>query len=157
MNILLTSVGRRVKVVQYFKKEFNWNGGKVIAADCDKDAPALCFADQGIKIPPIKNDNYLSSIISVCRDYDIDAIVSLIDPELEILAKNKSHFDEIEVKLLLSSLNMIQNSFDKQKTYYYLNELEIPAVPTFSEINDIEWYLEKEDYQYPLIVKPKNG
>jgi len=50
MNILITSDGRRVKVVQYFKKAFQ-NVGKVIAADCDYKASALYFADELELIP----------------------------------------------------------------------------------------------------------
>ncbi|NLM44696.1 MAG: carbamoyl phosphate synthase, partial [Clostridiales bacterium] len=44
MNILITSVGRRTRLLEYFKKELN-GLGKLIAADCDILAPALYTAD----------------------------------------------------------------------------------------------------------------
>src|SRR5690625_7403065 len=89
MNILVTSAGRRVKVVQYLKDTLNIKNGKVIATDCDLNAPALYFADEYELIPRIDDENYLSSILALCEKHRIDGIISLIDPELEILAMNK--------------------------------------------------------------------
>ena len=157
MNVLITSAGRRVKVIQYFRQTLNEIGGKVIATDCDKNAPAIYFADENEITPRINDEGYLSSIITVCKKYNVDAVVSLIDPELEILAKNKKQFDMIGVKLILSPLNMIQYSFDKQETYNYLSKLGIPCVPTFSKISDIDLYLDKKEYSFPLVVKPRKG
>src|SRR5699024_3478595 len=125
--------------------------------DCDLNAPALYFADDKEIIPRIDDVEYLPSIISICEKYNIDALVSLIDPELEILAKNKEKLEMIGVKLVLSPLDMIQNSFDKQETYNYLTKLDIPCVPTFNEINDIVSLLKNGSYSFPLVIKPRKG
>src|SRR5699024_2480275 len=146
MNILITSVGRRVKVVQYFKKAFQ-NVGNVIAADCDYKASALYFADELELIPRIDSVNYIEDLLKVCRKHNIKAIVSLLDPELDILSKNKDLFDENNIQLILSPREMIEVSFDKQKTYDEFSKLKIPAVQTF----------DNKKYTYPAIVKPSKG
>src|SRR5699024_2342292 len=157
MNMLVTSAGRRVKVVQYLKKAINDIGGNVIAVDCDINAPALYFADEYEIIPRIDDKEYLSSILAICEKRNIKGVISLIDPELEILAKHKSRFDEIGTSLILSELDMIQYSFDKQETYNYLTELGIAAVPTYSRLEEVEELLNKHELAFPLVIKPGKG
>lgn len=157
MNILICSAGRRTKIVQYFKKALQSGNGQVIATDCDKNAPALYYADGFELIPRIDSADYLNSILSLCEKYNITAIISLIDPELEVLAENKSKFDDIDVKLILSPLETIQYTFDKQATYDYLSKLAIPAVPTYSILDEVEVLLNNQEMTFPLVVKPGKG
>lgn len=156
MNILITSAGRRVKVVQYFKKAFK-DIGKVIAVDCDYKAPALHFADQFGLIPRIDNEDYIQEILNVCQKQNITAIVSLSDPELEILARHKKVFSGKGIQLILSPLDMIDMSFDKQKTYEYLSSLNLPVVPTFSDEEEFLQAIENYEFKFPAIVKPGKG
>src|SRR5699024_6134102 len=152
MNILVCSAGRRVKIVQYIKTAIQ--NRKVIAADCDSKASALFFADDYELIPRIEDDEYLPSILALCEKHNIDGVISLIDPELELLSKNKEMFDEIGVTLILSPLDVIQYSFDKQETYNYLSQIDVPAVPTYSDLETVESLLDNQGLDFPLIVKP---
>ncbi|GAA0343317.1 ATP-grasp domain-containing protein [Oceanobacillus oncorhynchi subsp. oncorhynchi] len=157
MNILISSAGRRVKVVQYFKENLNEVNGKVIAVDCDIKAPALYFADEKDIIPRVDNEYYLEKLLNICKKYKVDAILSLIDPELEILAANKKVFDELNIKLILSSLEMLAIGYDKQATYEYLFEKGIPCVPTFNKVEIVERKIEQRLLEFPFIVKPQRG
>ncbi|WP_164908579.1 ATP-grasp domain-containing protein [Halobacillus litoralis] len=157
MNVLVCSAGRRVKVVQYLRQNINKSGGKVITVDCNVNAPALYFGDEFDIIPQIDNEEYLASIIAVCKKYKIKGILSLIDPELEMLAKNKKIFDEIGVTLVLSPLDVIQYCYDKQETYNYLTTLGIPAIPTFSSLKTVTSLIERKELSFPLVVKPGKG
>lgn len=157
MNVLICSAGRRVKLIQYFKKTLSNNRGKVIAADCDLNAPALYFADGYDLIPPIDDNEYVSSVVALCEKHNINGVVSLIDPELEVLANDKEKFNEIGVTLVLSPLDMIQYCFDKQETYYYLSEIGISAVPTYSELEQVKVLQNKQELTFPLVVKPGKG
>lgn len=154
MNLLLTSVGRRVKIVEYFKESLMSISGKVIAVDCDRNAPALYYADEFAIVPRIDDPDYLNKLIDICDKYKIEAIISLIDPELSLLADNKDKFDKRNIELVLSPKNMIDMSFNKQFTHDYLIQNNIPTVPTVSNLND---YQTIGEFQYPLILKPKTG
>ncbi|WP_181346904.1 ATP-grasp domain-containing protein [Thalassobacillus sp. CUG 92003] len=156
MNILVTSAGRRVKLVQYIKRTIN-KVGNVTAVDCDYNAPALHFGDNWEIIPRVDSKDYLSSIISVCKKHNIKGIISLIDPELEILAKHREKFNQLGVELVLSPLGMIEYSFDKQETYNYLSEIGVPTIPTYSILREVESMLKNNEITYPLIVKPGKG
>lgn len=156
MNIMITSAGRRVKIIQYFKYTFQ-NKGKVIAADCDYKAPALYFSDEFELIPQIDSENYIEEVLKVCIKHDVKAIVSLLDPELEILIKNKNIFIQNDIQLILSPEKMIDMSFDKQKTYSELCKIKIPAVPTFDTKDKFLEAINNNKYKYPAIVKPNKG
>lgn len=157
MNILVTSAGRRVKVIQYFKQSLSKIKGNVIAIDCDINAPALYFADEFEIVPRIKENNYISILLNICKKHEIKGIVSLIDPELELLAENKNKFEEQGIELILSPLEMVKYCFDKQQTYDYLCELGIPGVPTFSDLDIVLALVNKGKLNYPLVIKPGKG
>ncbi|MFD1064409.1 ATP-grasp domain-containing protein [Oceanobacillus locisalsi] len=157
MNILVSSAGRRVKIVQYLKEHLDKINGKVIAVDCDEKAPALYFADEKDIVPRVDNEHYLEELMNICRKYKVDAILSLIDPELEMLAANRKFFDELDIKLILSSFEMLTIGYDKQATYNYLLEKGIPSVPTFSNVKSVEEKIDSNLLNFPFIVKPQKG
>lgn len=157
MNILVTSAGRRVKIIEYFKDVVEKEQGKVITTDCDTHAPAIYFSDDYEIVPRIDEPNYINIVLEICKKHDINAIISLIDPELELLASNKNLFDNHNIQLILSPKDMVDISFDKLKTYKYLNNKEVPSVPTYDNLDEVKDLLKSNKLSYPLVVKPAKG
>ena len=119
MNILITSAGSRNKLVQYFKKELK-NNGRVIATDMSNLAPALYDADKFYLVPRIDHEDYIDTLLTICKKEKIDCMFALIDPELSLIAKNKNKFLEIGVKPLISNYNAVELAFNKYEMYKYL-------------------------------------
>ncbi|MGJ7919524.1 ATP-grasp domain-containing protein [Neobacillus sp. LXY-4] len=157
MNILVCSVGRRAKLIQYFKEELSKIGGEVIAVDCDSSAPALYLADKSEIVPPITNPNYIKHIMQLCEKYKITAVLSLIDPELSLFAEHKEEFEKNNIKIIVSNREVVNICFDKYLTYKYLHEYDLPVVPTYKNINEIITDIERNWIKFPIIVKPRNG
>ena len=88
MNILLLSVGTRNKIIQYLKKEMG-NEGKIIATDMSELAPAIYEADTYYIVPRMTEEGYIEKIFDICIKEKIDGVLSLIDPELSLLAQNE--------------------------------------------------------------------
>ena len=88
MNLLILSCGTRDKVVQYFKKAFAGEG-KVICTDCSPYAPALYEADVHYIVPRITEPGYVEDIFDICRKENVTGVLSLIDPELSLIAKHE--------------------------------------------------------------------
>ena len=86
MNILILSAGTRNKVVQYFKKSLNGQG-KVIVTDMSSIAPAIYEADKFYIVPRMTAPGYIDVILDICKKESVDGVLSLIDPELSLLAK----------------------------------------------------------------------
>lgn len=124
MNILVLSVGTRNKIIQYLKKELQGKG-KVIATDMSRLAPALYEADAFYIVPKMTETGYIEQILEICEREDIKGILSLIDPELSLLAKNKKRFAEIGVLVIGSDYEVCECSLNKWKMYI-TDKLTIP-------------------------------
>jgi carbamoyl-phosphate synthase large subunit len=155
MNILLTSVGRRSYLVSYFKEAFA-EIGQVHAAN-STETYAMSIADKAVITPLIYDKAYIKFLLSYCVEQNIGAIISLFDIDLPILAKNKSRFSEIGVKVIVSDHNVTQICNDKWLTYLFLVENGFFTPKTFLSIAECKTEVEKEIIQFPLMIKPRWG
>lgn len=157
MNILICSAGRRVKLVEYFQKEIHQINGMVVAVDCDPTAPALYQADAFEIVPRFEHKEYISQIKYLCHKYQIKAVLSLIDPELTLLAGFKDEFAQDGIEVIVSDKKVVDICFDKFQTYQFLQEQAIPAVRTYVEVEKVINDINIGKLHFPLIVKPRNG
>ncbi|MFY0758460.1 ATP-grasp domain-containing protein [Metabacillus dongyingensis] len=153
-NILFTSSGRRVSLIKYFKNVFVHNNinGKIITADFKSNAPSAYFSDKHITVSKISSSEYLTQLLNICERESINLIIPLIDTELLLLAKNRSSFDEIGVKLLVSSYQLNEIASDKTKTYDFFIKKGIPTPKVYTKEE-----LERKAYKFPLLIKPLDG
>lgn len=156
MNILITSCGRRTQLIKYFKKEFN-GIGNVIVTDCDELAPALYFADKYYITERIEHCNYIENLLEICKKENISGILSLIDPELSLLAKNIDKFNKIGVKIIGSNYESTEICFDKYEFFKVLNEAGIKCAKTYIDLGEFEKDLKEGKIKLPVFVKPRNG
>lgn len=156
INILILSVGTRNKVVQYFKNEVADNG-LVIATDASKLAPALYEADKHYVVPRITEDDYLETILNICKENDVKAVLSLIDPELSLLAEYKQDFLNIGVLPIVSKYDSVELCFDKYEMYKFLSKHDIPTVNTYLDKEEFYKDVKQRKINYPVFVKPNRG
>lgn len=155
-NILILSVGTRNKIIQYFKQNFKYEG-KIVCTDMSKFAPALYEGDEFYITPHINERNYISEVLDICKKEKITAALSLVDPELKVLAENKHIFDQNNIKLLQSPLSVIETSFDKYEFYSTLTEIGFQSQRSYVSLNSILNDLESGDLEFPLFAKPNRG
>lgn len=155
MNFLILSCGTRNKVVQYFKRTFK--NGKIVATDCSEIAPALYEADKYYIVPRITTDGYINVILDICKKEHIDGMLSLIDPELNLLAKNHKLFDDACVKIIGSNFELCERSLDKFKMYKWLKEHGYNCAKSYMDRNAFYTDLAKGEIQFPVFVKPACG
>ncbi len=152
MKVLFTSVGRRVELVQAFKKAARKLDIDLIVygADISKSAPALFFCDCTVIIPKIKSEDYIPALLEICKNEKIDALIPTIDTDLMILAQNKEKFAGVGTCVVVSNAEQIALCRDKRLTadYFHSVGLESP-IPC----DDIKQY--KGDF--PAFIKPKDG
>lgn len=155
INILFSSAGRRVELINAFRnaKEELKIESNLIAVDMDELAPALKFADRSYIVPRILSDEFIPAIIEICKKENISLIVPTLDTELLVYAKNKDLIEkECNAKVMVSDERVIDIVRNKIKTYEFLkkNNFNVPKLVTENDIK-------LEDYKLPLFIKPLDG
>ena len=156
MNILILSCGTRNKIVQYFKKELG-NRGLVIATDCSELAPALYDADKYFVVPRMNEEGYIDEILSICKENNIKAVLSLIDPELSLLAEYKQDFLDIGTIPIISDYDVVEMCFDKYSMYKFFIQNGFKTVRSYIDKEEFYKDVEAEIINYPVFVKPVRG
>lgn len=156
MNILLTSVGRRSYLVNYFKKALNGEG-EVHVMNSSKISPAFLVADKATVSPLIYDKAYIPFLLDYCNENDIKAIISCFDIDLPILAKNKDKCSQIGTTVIVADPAFIEVCNDKWKTYQFLTENGFFAPKTFIDLSEAISALQNGELQFPVMIKPRWG
>ena len=156
MNILILSAGTRNKVVQYFKRTLAGQG-KVIATDMQAIAPAIYEADKYYIVPRITESGYIDLILDICKKEKINAVLTLIDPELSLLAANKDKFAEMGVTVIGSSYDLCEMALDKMQMYNWLKNHGYNCAKSYDDKNVFYRDLDARLISFPVFVKPIRG
>jgi carbamoyl-phosphate synthase large subunit len=156
INILITSVGRRTKLLEFFKNELH-GIGNLIATDCSNLAPALYKADKHYLVPKIDHPEYINHIKEICEKENIIAVLSLIDPELSLLSKHADELNELGVTSIVSSFKACEQWLDKYKAVDFFRNNGFKHAKTYNSITDFKAALEENVIQFPVFVKPQKG
>ena len=156
MNVLILSAGTRNKVVQYFKKAVG-RTGKVVATDMSELAPAVYDADVFYKVPRMTAPGYMDVIFDICRKEQIQAVLSLIDPELSLLAKHETDFAALGVTVVGSSYELCERALDKMDMYNWLVEHGYACAKSYIDKEAFYADVEAGKASYPAFVKPVRG
>lgn len=156
MNILFTCAGRRTYLLKYFKENLS-ESDIIVATDMQLSAPALQVADVKIQVPAVYDPEYVNITLRICEEQKIDALFSLNDLELPILAENKARFEAIGVKAVVSDPKVIDIAFDKYKTAQWVESLGLTAPKTYVRLEDCKKALEVGEIAFPLFMKPRWG
>lgn len=158
MNLLILSPGRRVEIVEYFKETFHAVGRKVFTLDMSPYAPALYSGDEFFRIDKDFNhlDRYINHILDICKEKNVGVILTLIDPELVLLSDYKERFEAQGIRLILSDLNFIKQTFDKFGFYNTYKDT-IKLVETVGSYEDAIRKINCGEWSYPLFAKLRDG
>ena len=156
MNILMCSVGRRGELLKNFRSSLSM-GSKIIATDLSPYAPALYFADKQYLVPRIDDPNYMDTILDICKKEHINAVTTFIDPEIEILAKNREKFTELGVEVLAPYEETAALCFNKYSMFKHLQSVGIPTVMTWGTLEEFDEARKEGKVDFPVFVKPRTG
>ena len=155
-NLLFCSVGRRGRLLRNVKETIG-KTGLLVGTDLQSTAPALQFSDRQYVVPRITDPGYIDTILQICRDNDIKAVTTLIDPEIEILAANSERFREIGVIPLCPAPKSAIYCFDKYELFKYLTEKGIRTPLTFHDWDEFLKALDEGRISFPVFMKPVCG
>ncbi len=155
-NLLCCNVGRRGRLMIDFK-QYLTGKGNLIATDNWSVAPALFLADKQYIVPKITSPNYIDLVVDICQKERIKAISTFIDPEIEVLARNRELFFNMGILPLCPSATSAHLCFDKYEMFKYLTTRGIRTVHTYRNLESFYNGFSNGDISFPVFVKPVSG
>lgn len=155
-NILMLNAGTRNRLIKDFKRDLA-GMAEVIATDSYYLAPALYEADRHFVTKRWDEDGYWEDIFQICRDNQVGMVLSLVDPELEALAKRKKQFAQMGILVNTSNENVVHDCFDKWRVLHFLEQNGYPCIKTYRTYQEAEQKLADGSLTFPLLVKPRCG
>ena len=156
MNILILAAGTRNKIVQYFKRALD-GAGTVVATDANELGPAIYDADKFYIVPPITTPGYIDIILNICKKEKIDGVLSLIDPELSLLAENAEKFKAVGTTVIGSSYDLCEMALDKMQMYEWLKSHGYNCARSWMDKEEFYRTVDTGKVTYPVFVKPYRG
>jgi len=149
-NILITSAGRRVDLVESFKVEIRNIDVelKVFCTDlCPKLSSACQVADGFFQAPHVTDQHYILFLKQMCVENSISLIIPTIDTELLVLSRHREDFLKFGVNIIISDTCLIEACRNKNYTASLLNDIYIETPVIY----------DKNNLTFPCFVKPYDG
>jgi len=156
LNILFSSAGRRVGLIECFRDSARDLGIplSVIAVDAEPALSAACrAADRSHRVPRCDAPDFLAAMRRVAELEGIDIVIPTIDTELAFLSKGRAALGP-GLTVLISSPEVVGICRDKLKTAEFLAAAGVPAPGTVAARDFPE---RAGGMRPPFIVKPIDG
>ncbi|HQE50090.1 MAG TPA: ATP-grasp domain-containing protein [Fervidobacterium sp.] len=147
-NVLIPGAGGAAGIGAIKSLRLAHYSGKVISTDINPLSAGLYLADRGYIVPAADDSRFMSSIVEIIHNDDIEVILPTSGFDIVPYSQNKEELRNLGVVPVISDYSAIESCTNKLKFYSLLkNHFELPYTsPEISEIND-----------FPCIVKPIYG
>lgn len=117
--------------------------------------PESLLVDKFYQVSPVADrEKYLSEIINICKQENVDYIVPLTDVEIDLLNEKR---EQLPCELAISPFHTIKLLRDKFKLYKYVDEI-LDQFPNIMTIPTYKLTFEHiQQIQYPQVWKIYNG
>lgn len=155
-SILLSSSGRRVGLMNIWRETLRdlRLQGAILATDISPLSAAWHRADRSFLVPEVTSANFIPKILEICKKNQVRLVIPTIDPELPMYASHREDFQRIGTTVSISSPAVIAIGGDKTKTHEWLTA---HGFPTARQANVDTVLASLKEWEFPLIVKPRNG
>jgi len=157
LTMLVTSAGRRVALLQAFRRGAEQLGVELelLACDLEPDLSAAChIADDAFAVPPATHDGYVDAVLAICRSRHVQLVVPTIDPDLVPLANAHNRFTTLGAQIAVSAPAVIDIARDKLKTaeFFAAQGIPTPRTETLAAVRE-----NPESWAWPVLLKPRHG
>jgi carbamoyl-phosphate synthase large subunit len=149
-NILITSAGRRVSLIKFFKIELKkiFVDAKIFTTDFKPELSSACNVSDGFfSICRVTDTNYIQSLLEICIENKIKILIPTIDTELLVLSKNIQLFKNNNIEVVISDFETIKIFRNKRLTHEFFEKFNLKCAKEFDKTN----------YEFPIYIKPIDG
>ncbi|MBW4639636.1 MAG: ATP-grasp domain-containing protein [Gloeocapsa sp. UFS-A4-WI-NPMV-4B04] len=156
MNILFSCIGRRGYIAEYFRDYLEPND-RIIGTANSEWTSGFRACDLQAIMPDILNSDYIPTLITLCQEQKIDAILSFNDQDIDVLSQHLDEFRSFGVVPIIPSPLVNEICFDKYRTYLFLKEHGFDTPETYIDLENALSAIDTGKLAFPLIVKPRCG
>lgn len=149
MNVLITSVARKVWLIEAFRRALASSGGKVWAADADPLAVGLRLADGAVDLPRLNAPDFMPALLAACEREAIDLIVPTRDAELPWFASQCDALAAAGITVMVASPATIGLCQDKWAFVQHCQRAGFGVPYTLAP--------DEVASAYPLYARPRTG
>jgi carbamoyl-phosphate synthase large subunit len=153
MNILFTCVGRRVALLEGFRRALRQLGltGKLVGTDVTASSSAFQRADVGVIVPSVGCVEYVPALLEIVRSHDIRLVVPLTDLDLRSLARQAEKFSALGCTVMVGNEEAVSLCRNKQALNAMLRRIGLATIRTCTLAE-----FQAKPF-YPCFVKPVRG
>ncbi len=154
-NILFTCIGRRVSLLESFRRAARQLKISVafFGTDTTELSPALQLCDKSFLVKPVTHPGYIKQLLGIVKKNKVGLLIPTVDLDLKVLAKNKSRFAALGCQVLVSAPEVVDICQDKRKSYRFLvrNGFDTPVTMSARAA------LARKRLTWPCFMKPWDG
>jgi len=153
MNILFTCAGRRVALMDAFRKAISGLGlsGKLISADITEASAAGHSADAAEIVPRAGCIEYIPALLDIVKRHDVSLVLPMTDLDIRSLARQKARFSDVGCTVMIGSESSVKLCRDKAAFQEILSAAGLANIRTLT-LDEF-----KTNPFYPCFVKPLRG
>ena len=155
INVLFTSVGRRVELINKWREAYQKLSlnGNIIGTDIDPLAPAMHVLDKHFIVPPTNSHEFVNSVVEICNREHVHFIFPLIDPDISKLNKYREKIEAIGSIVMVIKSEHVKCTQDKWSTYKFFKSLGLHTPNSIlpKKITNVN------NLSFPLFAKPRRG
>jgi carbamoyl-phosphate synthase large subunit len=157
LGILFTCIGRRVSLLQSFRRAARRLkiDASFLGTDTTELSAALQLCDKRFLVEPTTHPGYIAELLSIVKHNNVRLLVPTVDLDLKSLAQNKPKFASLGCRILVSAPDVVDTCQDKRKTHKFLqnNNFYTPATMSIRTVLNNS----QSKMSFPLFLKPWDG
>lgn len=144
-NILITSAGERVVLVEIFQRTAKEMGIDAKVYTCNMQpslAPACRVSDGNFMALRYSSEDYMQVLQSICLGNHVKVIIPTTERELPILSANRDIFAKLGIHILTPDYEFVMSCLDNHQYNDYLENIGID-ITTAGDIVNYETLVDK--------------
>jgi carbamoyl-phosphate synthase large subunit len=156
MKILLSCIGRRGYIAEYFKAYLK-PGDLLIGTGNSEWTSGFKYCDLAVILPDIYHPDYVPALIQICQQHKVDALLSFSDLDIDVLSRHLPQLRQVGVLPIVTSSVVNEICFDKYCTYQFLKQHGFDTPETYISLEEAVKAIDAGQAAFPLMVKPRRG
>lgn len=156
MNLLFTCIGRRGYIAEWFREHLS-PGDRILGTSNTEWTTGFNACDAAFLVPDVSSEAYVPALLDLCRKENVDAILSFLDLDVDVIARHRDRFIAAGVVPVVPDAGVSTVGLDKLATCEFLRKHGLQAPETFADLESARAALREGRIGWPVVVKPRFG